>query len=191
MLTWASFLIIFILFIGSSYLPDSILLVLDNVFIRIGTVLLILWAITTGPEVGVMMLLLIVQLYIERNNRKITNTKIRLYSELATKMSAGEGADGLGNDGRRNQENVEREATVAEEARAQDTVPVLPFDTPELGNIWTWNPKDACKGNEFKPVAPTINTKQPTKTIDGGSKTWNFFINKDLAGRGLGGGRVN
>jgi len=191
MLTWASFLIIFVLFIGSPYLPDSILLILDNLFIRIGTILLILWAITTGPVVGVMMLLLIVQLYIERNNRKITSTKIRLYSELATKMSAGEGADGLGNDGRRNQLNVEREATISEEGKPQTTVPVLPFDIPSLGNIWSWNPKNACDGNEFKPVAPSINTKQPTKTIDGGSKTWNFFINKDLAGKGLGGGRVD
>jgi hypothetical protein len=191
MLTWASFLIIYILFVGSPYLPDSILLILDNIFVRIGTVLLILWAITTGPIVGVMIFLLVVQLYIERNNRKITNTKIRLYSELATKISAGEGDDGLGNDGRRNQLNIERETTVKEESESQNTVPVLPFDIPSLGNIWRWNPEDECRGNEFKPVAPTINTKQPTKTIDGGSKTWNFFLKKDLAGRGLGGGRVD
>lgn len=191
MFTWASFLIIFILLVSSPYLPDSILLILDNIFIRIGTVFLVLWAITTGPVVGIMMLLLITQLYIERNNRKITSTKIRLYSELATNMSAGEGADGLGKDGRRDQLNTERESTIEEEAKAQTTVQVQPFGTPSLGNIWSWNPKDECNANEFKPVAPTINTKQPTKTIDGGSKTWNYFINKNLAGKGLGGGRVN
>lgn len=187
---WASFVILFIIFVSSPYLPDSILLVLDNLFIRIGTVLLVLWAITHGPVIGTAMLLLIVQLYVERNNRKITNTKIHLYSEIASKMSAGEGADGLGKDGRRESLNIEREATVDESSNSQKTVPVVAFDTPTLGNVWSWNPKDACNGDEFKPVAASINTKQPTRTIDNGSKTWDLFIRNGFAGKGLGGGRI-
>jgi hypothetical protein len=172
------FIILFLVFIASSYISTSVLIILDLLFIRIAAVALLLWAITAGPITGVFTFLVIAGLFMERNRRKLSSVKIRMYSDMA--MAAAAGEDGLGNDGMHH--GPERPSTTLEESEAQKNVLVPPFEEPELGNVWKWSPEDACKEENWSAVAPTINTKQPVRTIAGGSKTWPFFLEKSLAG---------
>lgn len=174
------FITLFLVFLATSNISTSVLIVLDLLFIRIAAVALLLWAITTGPVTGVLTFLVIAGLFMERNRRKLSSVKIRMYSEMATAAAASEGADGLGRDGM--QRGPERQATTAEESVPQKNVLVPPFEEPELGNVWRWSPEDSCKEENWSAVAPTINTKQPIRTIAGGSKTWPFFLEKSLAG---------
>ena len=171
------------IFIFTTYFPTNILVVLDLFFIRLLAILLLLGAITQGPVTGVLAFLVVGGLFLERNRRKLDNVKIRLYSQMASAMAAADGADGLGNDGM--QRGPERQATTEEEGVAQKNVFVAPFDEPELGNVWRWKPEDNCKEENWSPVAPTIDTKAPVRTIAGGSKTWQFFLQKALAGSGI------
>jgi len=171
--------VLIIIFISTSYLSTNVLIVLDLLFVRIFVIGFLLWAITQGPVLGVLAFLVVAGLFLERNRRKLSAVKTRLYSELASSMAAAEGADGLGNDGM--QKGPERQATVEEEGESQKNVFVPPFEEPELGNVWKWSPEDSCKEENWSAVAPTINTKQPVRTITGGSKTWPFFILKNLA----------
>lgn len=177
------FIFLFLIFIFTSQLSTSVLVVLDLLFVRIVAIALLLWAITSGPVLGVVTFLVLANLFLERNRRKLSSVKIRLYSELASNMAAAEGADGLGRDGM--QKGPERPATLEEEGVSQKNVFVPPFEEPELGNVWRWTPEDSCKEENWSAVAPTINTKQPVRTITGGSKTWPLFITKNLAGPGI------
>lgn len=172
-----------VLFFSTSFISTNVLVVLDLLFVRILAVAFLLWAISQGPAIGILAFLVVAGLFTERNRRKLSSVKIRLYSDMATSMAAAEGADGLGNDGM--QKGPERLATTKEESQSQKNVFVPPFEEPELGNVWKWRPEDACKEENWSAVAPTINTKQPTRTIVGGSKTWPFFITNDLAGSGI------
>lgn len=175
----AILIFLILIFLSTSYLSTSVLVVLDLLFIRILVIVFLLWAITQGPVTGVLAFLVIAGLFLERNRRKLSAVKIKLYSELASSMAAAEGADGLGNDGM--QRGPERQATVEEESIPQKNVFVPPFEEPELGNVWKWFPGDSCKEENWSAVAPTINTKEPVRTIAGGSKTWPYFIAKNLA----------
>ena len=174
---------LFLAFLFTSQLSTNILMILDLLFVRIAAVLLLLWAISSGPITGILMFLVIAGLFLERNRRKLSSIKVRLYSDLASSMAAAEGADGLGRDGM--QKGPERLATTEEVGTPQENVYVAPFDEPELGNVWKWKPEDACKEENWSAVAPTINNKQPVRTIVGGSKTWAFFLEKSLAGAGI------
>lgn len=177
------FTVFILIFLVTSYLSTSYLIILDLLFVRILLIFILLWSITCGPYTGVLAFLVIAALFLERNRRKLSAVKVRMYSDLATDMAAAEGADGLGNDGI--QKGPERTATVEEESESQKNVSVPPYNTPELGNVWKWNPEDNGKYENWSKVAPSINLKKPVRTIAGGSKTWTYFIENSLAGEGI------
>lgn len=136
-------------------LPTGALLILDNLFVRIAVVVGLLWAITQGGLLGLMALLAVGSLYMERNRRKVHIAR-DVFTELPDPVRA------------------ERPATVEEEAQPQETVPVVPFEEPS-GDVSTYLPKNGMGSNEFAPVAPTLNEKDPLPTVPLGTKSAYLF----------------
>lgn len=118
----------------SQFLPTDLLLLLDNIFIRIIIVILLLYLITNGPTVTIFGFVMIATLYLERNRRKVylANKK---FDSMDTK---------------------ERHATVEEASLPQTTVPVNDFDTP-IPKERTFLPDNHT--SVFEPVSTTINEK--------------------------------
>jgi hypothetical protein len=134
--------------------PTALLLALDSLFVKIALVAAFLWATTQGPLLGVLALLAIGSLYLERNRRKV-NLARKVFAEIP-------------------QASDPPQATVEEEAEPQDTVPVVAFDEPS-GDIATYLPKGSMGSNEFAPVAPTLNEKDPLPTVPLGAKSAVLF----------------
>jgi hypothetical protein len=134
--------------------PTALLLALDSLFVKIALVAAFLWATTQGPLIGVLALLAIGSLYLERNRRKV-NLARKVFAEIP-------------------QASDPPQATVEEEAEPQDTVPVVAFDEPS-GDIATYLPKGSMGSNEFAPVAPTLNEKDPLPTVPLGTKGATLF----------------
>lgn len=140
-LTYFVFLGVIILL--SSYLPTSILLLLDNFIIRIAIVLALLYLISLGPTAGILGLMAVSVIYLERNRRKV--------KQAAEKIDLMDF-------------NRPEQGTVEEEAQPQKTVPVNEFDNPQAEET-DYLPHETCKSGDFEPVAPTINEKAVLSTI--------------------------
>lgn len=136
-------------------LPSAGLQLLDNLAVRIALVFGLLWAITQGALLGLLAFLAIGSLYLERNRRKVHKAR-QVFAELP------------------DPENVERPATVEEESQPQETVPVVAFEEPS-GDVTTYLPKSGMGNNEFEPVAPTLNEKDPLPTVPLGAKSASLF----------------
>lgn len=134
--------------------PTAALLALDNLFVKIALVAAFLWATTQGALMGVLALVAIGSLYMERNRRKV-NLARKVFADLP-------------------QASDPPQATVEEEAEPQDTVPVVAFDEPS-GDVATYLPKAGMGSNEFAPVAPTLNEKDPLPTVPLGAKSAGLF----------------
>ena len=65
------FIVFTVIILLSQFLPTQILLLLDNIAVRIGSVLLLLYLINIGPTAGIFGIMAISILYIERNRRKV------------------------------------------------------------------------------------------------------------------------
>lgn len=156
------FIIFAVIILLCPFFPTSILLLLDNIVVRIAAILALLYLINIGPTVGIMGLMAFSLLYLERNRRKVKLAAKKL-DEMDFYQS--------------------RPATVQEASRPQQTVPVNEFDKPipiETPNI----PEDnTCDITNFEPVAPTINEKEVLASIyplergepESGSASDNFF----------------
>lgn len=140
-LNYFAALTIIILF--SQFLPTGLLLLLDNIVIRVAIVLGLLYLITIGPTAGIFGLMAVAIMYLERNKRKV--------SIAAKKLDA---------------MDWERptQATVEEASKPQTTVPVNEFDKPQEEESY-YIPSDSCDTDNFEPVAPTINEKAVLATI--------------------------
>ena len=137
------FLTLAIIVLGASYLPTSMLMVLDSIIIRITLIFAVLFLISLGPTAGIFGILAIGILYLERNRRKV--------AKALTKV------DLLDND-------LPVQMTVEEESIPQQTVKVNPFDEPRY-DMETFMPKEECGSDDFHPVADTINEKVVLPTI--------------------------
>lgn len=137
------FIVLTVIILFSQFLPTKLLLLLDNIVIRILIVLLLLYLINLGPTAGILGLMAIAVMYLERNKRKVLVAAKKLDS-----MDWGES----------------RPATVEEESKPQTTVPVNKFDTPE-DEEFDYMPHDTCDSDNFEPVAPSINEKAVLSTI--------------------------
>ncbi len=137
------FIVLSIIILLSPFLPNNILLLLDNLIIRFVIVLLLLYLISIGPTAGIFGLMTISILYLERNRRKI---------DIATKK-----LDIM-------DINQPQQATVEEESKPQKTVPVKPFDKPDETDT-EFLPDNYCDFNSFEPVDSTINEKEVLATI--------------------------
>jgi hypothetical protein len=137
------FIILTVIILFSQFLPTNVLLLLDNVIIRILLVIGLLYLITLGPTAGILGFMTIAIMYLERNRRKISVATKKL-----DKMDWG----------------LPKQATVEEAAKPQTTVPVNDFDRPEEEEF-DYMPSDTCETDNFEPIAPTINEKAVLSTI--------------------------
>lgn len=122
----------------STFLPTSVLLLLDHVILRMAVILLLLYLIHVGPIIGIMGLLVIGVLYMERNRRKV--------------MMAASKWDAM-------DVHAPSQATVEETSIPQKTVPVAPFDSP-LAHETVFLPEEDTDVSIFEPVGESIQEKQ-------------------------------
>jgi hypothetical protein len=137
------FIVLTVIILFSQFLPTNLLLLFDNFIIRIGVVLMLLYLISLGPTAGILGLMTIAVIYLERNRRKVSVAAKKLNLMDWTRS-----------------EN----ATVKEASEPQKTVPVPEFDEPK-DEEFDYMPHDTCKSDNFEPVAPSINEKAVLSTI--------------------------
>jgi hypothetical protein len=137
------FIVLTVIVLFSQFLPTGLLLLLDSFIVRILIILALLYLISLGPTAGILGLMAIAVMYLERNRRKVVvaTKKIDLMDI-----------------------NRPQQATVEEASQPQKTVPVNEFDKPQ--NIESdFMPHETCDSGHFEPVAPTINEKAVLSTI--------------------------
>jgi hypothetical protein len=137
------FIVLTVIILFSQFLPTGLLLLLDNVIVRIGVVLALLYLITLGPTAGIFGLMAIAVIYLERNKRKVVVAAKKL-DEMDWDRP--------------------KQATVEEASKPQTTVPVNEFDKPNEEES-DFFPDETCDSGNFEPVAPTINEKAVLATI--------------------------
>jgi len=131
------FIVLTIPLLASSFLPTAALLLLDHLLLRIAVILMLLFLIHVGPTVGIMGLLVVGVLYMERNRRKV---------EVAAKKW-----DAM-------DVHEPPQATVEQASLPQRTVPVHPFDTPSFRDA-TFLPEEEMDVTLFEPVGESIQQK--------------------------------
>ena len=139
-------------------LPGPILQLLDNIIVNIVLVLGVLFAITQGPLIGIMGLMAVAMLYMERNRVKVSAARTR-FTEIQ------EASDPA-------------EMTVEQEGESQETVPVREFrKARESESIYLPGPK--VGDDDFDAVlgAPDLNHKTPLPTVPLGEKSAYLFKN--------------
>jgi hypothetical protein len=137
------FIVLTVIILFSPFLPTGLLLLLDNFVVRIGVVIALLYLITLGPTAGILGLMAIAIMYLERNKRKVV--------VAAKKLDAMDW-------------NRPKQATVEEASKPQTTVPVNEFDKPNEEES-DFFPDETCDSGNFEPVAPTINEKAVLASI--------------------------
>lgn len=137
------FIVLTVIILFSQFLPTELLLLLDNIVVRIGIVLALLYLITLGPTAGIFGLMAIAIMYLERNKRKVVVAAKKL-DEMDWDRP--------------------KQATVEEASKPQTTVPVNEFDKPNEEES-DFFPDETCDSGNFEPVAPTINEKAVLATI--------------------------
>ncbi len=137
------FVVLTVIILFSQFLPTGLLMLLDNIIIRILIVLVLLYLISMGPTAGILGLMAVAVMYLERNRRKVVVAakKIDLMDFNRPEL-----------------------ATVEEASKPQTTVPVNEFDKPEEEEF-DYMPHETCASGDFEPVAPTINEKAVLSTI--------------------------
>jgi hypothetical protein len=138
------FIVLSILILATPFLPSGLLFMLDNMVVRLAMIALLLFFIHVGPTAGLFGLIAIAVLYLERNRRKVGAALEKLDAMDATKKL---------------------QATVEEATTPQQTVPVLPFDTPSHEETDFLPGDDDYDMTHFEPVAPSINQKTVLASI--------------------------
>ena len=137
------FIVLTVIILFSQFLPTGLLLLLDNFLIRILVVLVLLYLITLGPTAGILGLMAIAVMYLERNKRKVVVAAKKL--DLIDWQRP-------------------EHATVEEAAKPQTTVPVNEFDKKTDEESY-YVPDKTCDITDFEPAGPTINEKAVLSTI--------------------------
>ena len=143
------FVVFSIITLFCQFLSTNLLLLLDSVIARIIIVIILLYLISIGPTAGIMGLVAIASIYLERNRRKVNVVAKKLDSMERPKY-----------------------ATVKEATSPQTTVPVNDFDTP-VKKEFDYMPNQTCDSpvllkqfknskndpGMFEPVAESIDQK--------------------------------
>lgn len=145
--------------------PTWFLMLLDNFLVRIAVVAAVLFAVTAGPAEGLLALMVVGALFLERNRRKVAvaQQKIDLMDQQR-----------------------ERPATVAELGESQTTVPVRRFDTEEDLSLH-FLPGDDMGSDQFHPVggAVSLNAKEVFEGVPNGSAAASIFESEGYGHVGL------
>jgi hypothetical protein len=137
------FIVLTVIILFSQFLPTWLLLSLDNIIVRIAIVMLLLYLISIGPTAGILGLVAVSMIYLERNRRKVVVAAKKLDSMDWTRSEF---------------------ATVEEASKPQTTVPVNEFDKPDDFES-DFLPHETCDSGNFEPVAPSINEKAVLSTV--------------------------
>lgn len=129
----------FIAFFLIPYLPRAILILTDNILVRLVLLAGLISAAYVSPIVAVATFVLIALLFVERNKAKMTHLKAAM-----------------------EQSTPESEAIA--EIVTPETAPEQPeFDTPSVRSH-PYMPQNDSGDNGFEPVAESMNQKQPLPT---------------------------
>ena len=136
------FIVLTVIILSSQFLPTELLLLFDNIAVRIGIVLVLLYLISIGPTAGIFGVMAVAIMYLERNRRKVAIAvkKIDLLDSSSTHASVNE--------------------------EGQKTVPVHEFDEPQAADpdYADYLPNESADSS-FEPVAPSINQKAVLSSV--------------------------
>lgn len=130
-----------ILILVSSFLPTELLLLLDNIIVRIALVFLLLYVVRVGSTAAIIVFMTVAILYLERNRRKVSIARKKL--------------DAM---------EVPKYASVHEAYKKTVPVDVPEFDMAEPKEI-DFLPHETGENQDFEPVDVTINQKSVLSTI--------------------------
>jgi hypothetical protein len=137
-------------------IPGPVLQLLDNVFVSLVLVLGLLFAITVSPLLGIMALMAVAMLYMERNRIKVAKARTK-FNEIQ------EASDPA-------------QMTVEEEGVPQDTVAVQEFATAKPSeSIYLPGPKVGDDDFDAVAGAPDLNQKKVLPTVPLGEKSAPLF----------------
>jgi hypothetical protein len=136
--------------------PWTILKLLDYMLVNVFVVVALLIAISYGPATGIMALILAAMLYMERNRQKVVYARMKFTKIMEAKK--------------------DNQATVEEEGKPQETVPVVEFDEPEDDNM-IYLPGKGTGSDKFQrvPFSENLNDKEPLPTVPIGAKSAPIF----------------
>ena len=139
------FVVLTALVLLAPFLPSGLLILLDNLIVRLGMIAALLYCIHIGPTVGIFGLIAIASLYLERNRRKVG-----LALEKLDAMEVPHAP----------------QATVKEAGTPQKTVPVRQFDIPApTESVYVPEDNGSHQDDNFEAIAPSINQKAVLSTI--------------------------
>lgn len=139
------FVVLTALVLLAPFLPSGLLILLDNLIVRLGMIAALLYCIHIGPTVGIFGLIAIASLYLERNRRKVG-----LALEKLDAMEVPHAP----------------QATVKEAGTPQKTVPVRQFDIPApTESVYVPEDNGSNQDDNFEAIAPSINQKAVLSTI--------------------------
>lgn len=140
--------------------PTGLIMMLDNILVRIVIILAALYAVHAGPIEGLLTLFLIGMLFIERNKRKV--------AVAASKLDLMD-------------QQRERPATVEEASEAQKTVPVRQFQRPADSYV-EFMPGPETGSDEFVPASSqSLNHKVALASVPNGAGAQKIYLNSGLA----------
>ena len=139
------FVVLTALVLLAPFLPSGLLILLDNLIVRLGMIAALLYCIHIGPTVGIFGLIAIASIYLERNRRKVG-----LALEKLDAMEVPHAP----------------QATVKEAGTPQKTVPVRQFDIPApTESVYVPEDNGSNQDDNFEAIAPSINQKAVLSTI--------------------------
>jgi hypothetical protein len=141
---------------ASPVIPAMVLLLLDNIVVRVLVVAVILYSITQGPLIGLATLVAIGLLFIERNRHKVLNAKFKFEQIMEASDSP--------------------QMTVEQEGVPQNTVKVREFDEAD-GREAIFLPGKNTGNDEFQrvPWSEELNDKRVLQTVPIGNKSAYLF----------------
>jgi hypothetical protein len=141
---------------ASPVIPAVVLLLLDNIVVRVLVVAALLYSITQGPLIGLATLVTIGLLFIERNRHKVLNAKFKFERIMEASDSP--------------------QMTVEQEGVPQNTVKVREFDEAD-GREAIFLPGKNTGNDEFNrvPWSEELNDKRALKTVPIGNKSAYLF----------------
>ena len=141
---------------ASPVIPAMVLLLLDNIVIRVLVVAALLYSITQGPLIGLATLVTIGLLFIERNRHKVLNAKFKFEQIMEASDSP--------------------QMTVEQEGVPQNTVKVREFDEAD-GRKAIFLPGKNTGNDEFHrvPWSVELNDKRVLQTVPIGNKSAYLF----------------
>lgn len=152
-----------LLFLVSSYLPTSLLLLLDLWIVRIACMLFLLFAVSIGPTVGIFGFLAMALLFMERNRRKIDHALVKLDQMDPEKKPLA---------------SVDSPSTLT----SYETMHPTSSSSPSLlehghsSKEGSYVPSDDSYDiTQFEPVAPTINQKEVMQSLRSSSAAAAFY----------------